>query len=730
MATYAPSTLKDDLQKSYENPAGSPEERVRHWQQELDHASKTLEDFHKLAREAVRRYLDDDRSADTQYTTPRRLPLFHSNIVTLQASLYAKIPKAEADRRFFDPADDVARVASEMISRIINNDLNNPKDNSHDVLKAVLQDNLIGGLGVARFKYKPVLEANPEYNEEAPVEGVESEIKTDEQCEPVYTYWEDVLWSPCRVWSECRWIAFRAYMTKEQVEARFGEEVAKNIPYVRKGDKAASATDLTGEVTRTVPEAEVWEIWNKEDRTTCWYVKGYYTLLDEKEDMLGIPEFLPTPAPFANNLTTTKYIPRPDYALHKHLYQEIDELETRIAYLTNATKAVGVYDASSKAIGRVLSESCENEMIPVENWAMFAQNGGMKGVVDWVPVEAIARSLEICVSQQALRIQQLYQVSGMSDIIRGQATDTAATATEQRIKAQFASTRIQSIQERFADYVTDLMNIKVGIIRKHYDPQKIIALSNIMATPDAPLALQAIELIKNPEQFNIRVAIRSESMAQERLDALREERVAVIQGMAQFLGMAQPYAQQMPESVPFLLQLMQFGMAGFKGANEMEGVIDQAIESVKKTLAEKAQQPPPPSPEEQKIKGQMQIEQMKAQMEAQSKQQDQQLEAQKLQMEMQMEQQKFQLEIQKMQMEMQQDAQKHELEMKKLQAQIQAQQVSASIKQDAEIQQAQIKQESARTDAEIRAESAATMADIAANAAKAKSKQAPAKKDK
>lgn len=699
-------------------PTAETAEDVRNWEAELEQAKKAFEDFHKYALEANQRYLDDDKSADNQFMTPRRLPLFHSNVTTIMSNLYAKIPKAEADRRFFDPADDVARVAAEMMSRVINNDLNDPSDNSKDVLKDILQDNRIGGLGLARFRYKPKFEPNPEYNPEVPVEGVEAERKVSECCEPVYTYWKDVLWAPCRVWSECRWVAFRSYMTKEQVAERFGEEIAGLIPYARKGDQAVTGTNDV-EVVRTVPEAEIWEIWDKEKQQTLWYVKGYSQFLDVEDNMLGIKEFLPTPRPFAENITTTKFIPRPDYALHKHLYAEIDELETRIAFLTRACKAVGVYDSTAKEMARILQESTENEMIPIDNFAMFTQQGGLKGVMEWIPTESLARALEICVQQQQLRINQLFQVTGMSDIVRGQATDTGATATEQKIKAQFASTRIQSVQERFAEYVTDLMNIKVSLIRKHYDPETIIKLSNIMATPDKDLVPQAIALIKDPEQFNIRVAIRSESMAQENLASIREERTALIQGMAQFFGMVQPYAQGMPESMPFFMKLLQFSIAGFKGANQMEGVIDQTIESINKSLEAKKQQPPQPTPEQEKVQGQLKIEQMKAQADMQGKQVDAQLDGQKMQMDMQMAQQEFRLEMQKMQAELQMDREKHQLEMQKLQAQIQAQQMQATIKAQSDRQNAEIKAESAQQTADIKAESAAEMGAVKIAQAKA-----------
>jgi hypothetical protein len=49
-------------------------------------------------------------------------------------------------------------------------------------------------------------------------------------------------------------------------------------------------------------------------------------MLDEKEDPLGLQGFWPFPRPMVANLTTRKFIPKPDYKLAQDLYREINEL--------------------------------------------------------------------------------------------------------------------------------------------------------------------------------------------------------------------------------------------------------------------------------------------------------------------------------------------------------------------------------------------------------------------
>jgi len=49
-----------------------------------------------------------------------------------------------------------------------------------------------------------------------------------------------------------------------------------------------------------------------------------------------------------------------------------------------------------------------------------------------------------------------------------------------------------------------------------------------------------------------------------------------------------PMMQDRPETAPLMLEMLRWGMAGFKGGKQIEGVLDQAIKI--------AQQPKPPKP--------------------------------------------------------------------------------------------------------------------------------------
>ena len=71
----------------------------------------------------------------------------------------------------------------------------------------------------------------------------------------------------------------------------------------------------------------------------------------------------------------------------------MDYVSTRITLLERAVAARGVYDKTSDEIKRLLDEAMENQLIPVEGFAMFKEKGGLQSVVDWLPIEAFVNAL-------------------------------------------------------------------------------------------------------------------------------------------------------------------------------------------------------------------------------------------------------------------------------------------------------------------------------------------------
>jgi hypothetical protein len=613
----------DAQQDSFDD---SPQGRASRWGVEFAAARKEVERWHKQGEKIVKRFRDDrgERERGTRWN------LFSSSVQTQAAMLYGQTPRVDVSRRFADPKDDVARVAAEMLERLLNTDIEDDADSYTLALQFALQDWRLPGLGNVRLRYvaeygqSEAREAitDDEGNELAPAVEAAEEV-TNEDVETEYVYWRDQLWSPCRTYHELRWWAFRSEMSRSDLVERFGE-IGKLVPLGAKRNKGRYDS---ADSARSDPwsRAEVWEIWDKEAREVVWFVDGFGRTLDAKRDTLGLAGFWPFPRPMIANSTTSTMVPVPDFVLAQDLYNEIDEVSTRITTLEKAIRVAGVYDANSKEIQRLLSETSDrNELIPVAGWGAFSEKGGLVGAVAWLPLEQIVMALDKLREYRAELQQALWQITGMGDIMRGQATTAGKTATEAGIQAGFGSVRITAAKDEFARFAGDVQRLKAEIIAKHFRPETIVQRSNVMLTGDAPLAQQAAELIKSKGGL-WRVEVKADSVSMADLAGQRSEAGEFVQGLSTFLTAAQPLAATVPGAAPFLLELLGLVMTRFKFADQAEGILDRAIAAAQQS-GQQASAPPPPDPK-------IQAAQIKAQADQQRLAQEQAFQLQKLQAE-------------------------------------------------------------------------------------------------
>lgn len=565
------------------------------WEKELQAAKKELSKFHSTGRKLVKRYLDerDEASFDSGMAA---LNLFWSNTEVLKSSLYAKPPRVDVSNAFKDSEDDISRVAANILERMLNHDVAEDDESTYpEVTQQAVGDFLIVGLGQVWYRYEVETETAKTEEVVDPTTGtvlaeaVEYETIVDEDAPADYVYWEDFWWSPARTWQDVRWVARGVYMNREELIARFGEKIGKDIPVTKqkKGGMAGPQNDPW-------EKARVFEIWDKTTKCAYWHVMGYNIICDYKEDPLKLRGFFPCPKPLMANATTTVFMPRADYLLAQDQYQQINDLTTRLKYLIKACKVVGVYDKNSTAVGRVFQEGMENQMVPVDNWAAFAEKGGLKGQMDFVPIEVIAGVIDKLTVQRDVLKQGLYEVLGIGDIMRGQ-TDPDETLGAQQLKAQFGGNRLQFKQQSVGNWVASGQRIRAQLICSKFQPATIVERSNIEHSADAPLAQQAIQFLKDAGNGKIyRISIESETMAMVDWAQERDSRTQFLQAVGGFVTAVSPMVDAKPEAAPIVMQMMKWGLGGFRVSKEIETVLDQAI-----AAASQPEKPSEPSPMEQ-----------------------------------------------------------------------------------------------------------------------------------
>ncbi len=589
----------------------------KYWQREVQAEHKRNREWRRQADQIVRRYVDKRKDQGPHYnigTAEFRVNLFHSNTFTLMSYLYGRVPTADVSRRFADSQDDVARTAANILQRMLNTSIETDGGDFTSVLRGNLEDYLVPGMGVARVRYEygtETIEHEAVTGEDGEVyaEGYEEERLTFEDAPVDYVHWRDFHWGYGRMWSDVPWIAYDLYMNRTQARERFGPEIARKLTYKKQETLAEGENVENRDMQDPEETAEVKEIWSKTHGLVFWYHDPCDMVLDIQEDPLELPGFYPTPCPMVANNTTTLFYPTPFFILAQDLYNEIDQLSTRINIITNAVKVVGAYDQSFSELKQMLQSSIENDLVPVDKWAMLAEKGGMKGVIEMFPVGEIVEVLSTLRQMRLETIDLLYQVTGLSDILRGGGEKYEGVGKAE-LKARFGSVRITFLQEEFSRHASDLLTIKAQVIAKHFEPQTIVEQSNIMFSYDQQYVQPAIALIKNLDASVWRVDIKPETMAMVDWAQLKADRTEYINAVSLFLQSSAPILELQPDTAPMLLELLKWGLAGFKGGQEIESVLDQAIQGYLQSQQARQQQQQE-NPEMAKARGDIQKTQAK-----------------------------------------------------------------------------------------------------------------------
>lgn len=653
------------------------------YKMEIQLYDKEYKTWETKSNKIVKRYKDERASTQTH---PTRFNILYSNIQTLMPAAYGSDPKPDIQRRFKD--DDVlGRVTSDVLERCTSFQVNHKFS---DTVRHCLQDRLLPGRGQSWVRYEPHFRdvklpdqatdgqiTDTVYSDEELESGYTQEVSYEEVCHD-YVYWKDFGHNVARVWDEvyCGWRI--VYLTKQELIDRFGKKKAKLCPmdYSPRGLSEEKKNEV-------MKKSTIYELWDKNKSKVYWIHLNVEEFLDEKDDPLELPEFFPFPKPLLGVTTNDSLVPVPDYIEYQDQALELDELTSRISQITKSIKVVGVYDASAAGVERMLNEGVENRLIAVESWAVFGEKGGLKSAVEYMPIKELSEVLLTLYEAREKVKNDLYEITGIADIIRG-ATKASETATAQNIKSQFATLRLDVIQHSVARFARDMVVSTALIIAKHFSLDTIKQISGVQlltqqekqqfqmqqqqsqATqqqwqalaqqaksagqqpPPSPPAPPPVDekmqemldnptweevhaLLQNQPELNFRIDIETDSTIKADEQQDKQERVELLTAAGTFIQQAAQV--QNPELMPLLVEMLMFGVRGFKIGKTLEGTFRTVLKKVEKT----AQNPPPPKPDPAmaKVQADQQSEQMRTQADAQTTQAklaaDQQTTATKLQ---------------------------------------------------------------------------------------------------
>src|SRR5262245_20320632 len=285
-------------------------------------------------------------------------------------------------------------------------------------------------------------------------------------------------------------------------------------------------------------------------------------------------------------------------------------------------------------------------MVPLTNWAAF---GGSKEVVVWLPIDQVANTITAAVGVRKQIIEDIYQVVGLSDIMRG-SSDPQETLGAQQLKMQSGSVRIRDKQGEMVRLGKDCVTITTEIITEKFDDQTILAMSQIKLPSDVEIQMQVMSLQQQMQQQQMQqmqaaqspgiaqaaqqnpqalqqidqqqkglqkqmqdqmAALMAKPTQEKVLRFLRDNRARSFvldietdstiqldeqfekQQRTEFLGMLSQLLPQLgqmiiaqPQTAPFAGEVLKFAVAPYRVGRQLDGAIDDMVQTMSQQAAQ------------------------------------------------------------------------------------------------------------------------------------------------
>jgi hypothetical protein len=418
--------------------------------------------------------------------------------------------------------------------------------------------------------------------------------------------------------------------------------------------------------------AKFWEIWDKGSKRVVWVAEGVEDILDEDDAHLDLQNFFPCPKPAYGTTQRGSLVPVPDVMQYRDQLEEINMLTSRIHAISDALQVKGFYPAGGGEAADAIQTAIRINnpgvtMVPISNFSTF---GNSKDPIVWLPIDQIATTIQGLVMLRKQIIEDIYQITGMADIMRG-ATDPNETLGAQQLKTQYGSTRIRDKQQELVRLARDLVEITSEIITEKFKDATIIEMSQIQlptnkikqqqmqqlqqglmqlqqqvqqappqqqpppqpgappAQPDPqtqqaqnlitqgqaelrkleekPTIDQVLYFLKDNRAKAFVLDIETDSTIMADENAEKQRRTEFITALGPLLTQLSTMIQAEPKLATVAGEILKFSTGAFRASRTLDGSIDEMVELMKT----KGDQPRGDDPETAKGKIQLQIEQMK-----------------------------------------------------------------------------------------------------------------------
>lgn len=564
--------------------------------------------------------------------------ILHSNVETIVPAIINSPPVPDIRRRFGDD-DLTARTVSDLLERAVSIQIDDAK--LANELEGQAQDGFLAGRGVLRVRFfadvednevEGLEEAEDELKERTGIAGdeaenlsgheggadydVDGEVSASRMDAPLRSRerdyretnvsnervgyeavsWRDFQHGPAKRWQDIPWVSFR------HVCEELGEIADPEYMAAQDGVKPDEARD--GDRT-------IYEIWEKKTRKVH-FVSAEGLFLKTIDDPLNLHGFFPMGAPVQPLTIVGRLMPVNPFSVYKRLADELDVITKRIRILTAAMQIKGGFVGAVGADLARLAAADDNDLIAIAGVEAAAQAGGLDKLISWWPAERFVPILAELFKNRDLTKQAIYEITGISDIVRG-ASKASETLGAQQIKSQWGSLRIKKMQTLMANSARDIMSLTAEIIASKFSAARLQEMTGIEVTDEVKA------LLNDKALSAYRVDIETDSTVRADLTQKKADMAEFLTGTSGYFAAMQPVVAAGGAAVAEpVIELYAAATRNYDLGKSASDSLDKLIGAAKQQAEQAASQPPPPNPDVIKAQGDAEAQNTKAQADGQT----------------------------------------------------------------------------------------------------------------
>lgn len=555
--------------------------KVSNWIKKIESAAKKLKTKHGDKAVESENYYYNDGDKKVQF------PIYFSSIQVMKGALYANPPQPEIRTRI--KGDTQSKEISKILEHAISYEIDN--QNFHGNSKRAVLDYLLTDLGVCRIRFNTETTEQTDDDGQPLIDeltGLPMEAVATQSVTLDHWPWKQFIYDIGKDWEECQWTAYKHYMTPKELKEQYDFDINTSV------------LKDTGE---SKGKATVYEVWDKENRMVYDIISGNPKPLRTRDDPLRLKDFFDCPKPMISNMRSAKYIPQSDFVQIESQLKELDKIEKRIALLVDSIRDAGFYDKEFTEL-KELQNPEDGKLVPIDGLMSLTNDGSnLDKVIVKLPIQRQAEVVQVLTQHRDTQKEQLYEITGLSDIIRG-SSKASETATAQQIKGQWANVRLQDKQTTINQTWREVMRMFAEIISEHFTVQQL----SLMTGQEIPPEIKETMSRDLSRCYAIDVETDSTIAADESQD--KQDRMDMVNTMMSILANLAPQVQQGMIQADIAKEIALTTVRGFKHGRSLEDMIqsmdgtEEQMNALNQQLQQMQQQA-----EQTQLQAQQQLEQ-------------------------------------------------------------------------------------------------------------------------